>query len=78
MIYPTQCLIFSGDEATINAQSGYTVCLTEASLVSVDTRLALRERNCVLNMQMNMPPDVVLQRGTMTAIVGPKHQSHRD
>lgn len=75
MIYPTQCHIFSGDEATIN---GYTVSLTEASLVSVDTLLALRERNCVLNMQMTMPPDVVLQRGAVTAIVGPKHQSHRD
>lgn len=78
MIYPTQCHIFSGDEATVNAQSGYTVSLTEASLVSVDALLALRERNRVLNMQMNMPPDVVLQRGAVSAIVGPKHQSHRD
>lgn len=78
MIYPTQCHIFSCDEATINAQSGYTVSLTEASLVSVDTLPALRERNCVLNMQISMPPDVALQRGAVTAIVGPKHQSHRD
>lgn len=60
MIYPTQCHIFSGDEATINAHSGYAVSLTEAGLASVDAPLALRERNCVLNMQMNMLPDVAL------------------
>lgn len=46
MIYPTQCHIFSGDEATINVHSGYTVSLTEASLVSVDAILALREELC--------------------------------